>query len=276
MEIELLNKQDEEVVSYFVRQKKGLLDTYLDKKYLNDHLNSPRSFIRRMKEDGVLRSIQWGRYIVTSKENPQKNPLYHSFEVLPKLLLERLGMEYYVSWHSALWYYGLLDQQSGTITAAITGRKVNYESETIGVRFVSLSKGKFFGYTERSISGHRINMAVPEKALIDSFAHPDLSAPYSVIVNSLREAAQDKLISGNKFAKMCLRMESPALNRRIGFWMERYEIDGYQELLPHLGHKYAVSLAPGPYEKTETATKVNRKWKVLEDIQIIYTVEHMK
>jgi predicted transcriptional regulator of viral defense system len=271
-----LKVNEQEVLDYLIKEKRGIFDLVLDKPLIESKgLLSP-VFVKKMKALDLIQPLQWGRYVVASKEKPTTSPLYYNSEVLPKILLERLKMDYYLSWHSALWHYGLIDQQSSTIFTAIKERKKDFRSNALSVKFVTISSTKFFGFKTVSFLGHKVNMATPEKGLVDCFDHPEFAGPYGVVVNALKEAWDKGLITGEALTKTILQMDSPTLNRRLGFWMERYEIPGSEKLLPYLGRGYAVLLSPGRYQKSELPWKVNRKWRILEDEQIIYTAEHLK
>ena len=82
-------------------------------------------------------------------------------------ILRRLDIDYYLSWHSALWHHGLIDQQSRRIYVAVTHRKRPAQLGMADVRFVSMTARKFFGRERIDDFAWPVWMATVEKALID-------------------------------------------------------------------------------------------------------------
>jgi predicted transcriptional regulator of viral defense system len=277
MELEVeLKEEYKEALSYIVEERQGVFDSTLDSQVLVKLGVNPKAFLRRMKQEEFLAPIQWGRYAVTSLVSAEHNPLYHGSEVLPSILLGRLNTPYYISWHSALSHYHLLESASTTIYAATIKPKAPLKSNIGNVHFVCLSKDKFFGYKKISVDGYQVCMATPEKALLDSFNIYGYSGAFPGVVSALIIAKEKGIINGRKMAKFALQMESPSLNRRIGFLMDRYGIEGSEELLPYLGRTYAVPIKPGSYKKSEYGFNVNQKWRVVEDKLLLYTAENLK
>jgi predicted transcriptional regulator of viral defense system len=184
-------------------------------------------------------------------------------------------MDYYVSWHSSLWHYGLIDQQSRRIYVAVMKRKRPVTLGLASVRFVTVAERKFFGRTRVEDFEWPVWMATVEKALIDCFDQPRLAAPLPVIANALRNAHREGILDSERLVADALRFNSPNLNRRLGFFMDLYDIPGTEPLALRVGRAYAVPLAPGGKPDGERLP-VNRRWRVYEDSAIIGTALELK
>jgi predicted transcriptional regulator of viral defense system len=275
-ELERLEAKDRIAYSQILEKNRGLFNYSLESRELESLGVNPKNFVARMKKRGLLESIQRGRYVTTL--SPIKGylpPRYHP-ELIPSILLSSLSTPYYISWHSALSYYNLIESASNTTFAAVIKEKCSFKSPLGNVRFVCISSKKFFGYKDIKIDGYKILMATPAKAILDSFILPENSGSFSVLISSFKEGYRNGLFDGEELVKIALRLEMPSLNRRLGFLMDRYNIAGSDLLLPYLGRSYAVSLNPGSYKKNEFNFKTNRKWRVVEDELLLDTAENLK
>jgi predicted transcriptional regulator of viral defense system len=228
-----------------------------------------------MHAKGLLHPVQYGRWIASPEARPSRTARLDELDPVADVVLRRLAIDYYVSWHSALWHYGLLDQQSRRVYVAVTQRKRPVKLGLADVRFVTLAARKFFGRTRVEDFEWPVWMATVEKALIDSFDQPRLAAPMPVIANALSIAYRDGMLDPERLVDDAIRFDSPTLNRRLGFFMELYDIPGTDPLALRLGRKYAVALAPGP-ELDQRGVPVNRRWRVYEDPAIVGTALELK
>lgn len=226
-----------------------------------------RHLLHRLSKKGVAHPLQWGRYLI--QERPTKTPQMDALDPLADALLRRLDTDYYLSWHSALWHHGLIDQQSRKIFVAVKTRKRNASVGMWHVRFITVSERKFFGSEQVDELDWPVWMATPEKALLDSFDRPDLAAPPAVVANALQRAWREDLIDPAKLVSDALKFESPVLNRRVGFFMELYEIPGWEPLSLMTGRRAVVPLAPGRETKGRGPAVINRRWRVYEDPSIV-------
>ena len=228
----------------------------------------PESLIRRLREQGLLHTVQRGRYVVNTEGRPSRRPRLDALDPLAVAILGRLDHEYYLSWHSALWHYGLIDQQASRLLVAVReARKRPAQVGIYDIRFVKVTSKRFFGYDVLSDFGVPLPMAQVEKALIDSFDRPKLAAPVPVVANALRNAWQAEILDVDRLVDYAIAFDNKAVIRRIGFFMDIYEIPGADRLKPHIGRKSAMPLAPG--RVPPTPRRVNSCWLVYEDPTIV-------
>lgn len=245
-----------------------MLDLKQDRPWLEKLTPDPETLIRRLREQGLLHTIQRGRYLVNIEGRPSRRPRLDALDPLATAILARLDIEYYLSWHSALWHYGLIDQQASRLFVAVKeARKRAARVGIYDIRFVSLTAKRFFGFDVVDDFDVPLPMAQVEKAIIDSFDRPQLAAPVPVVANALRNAWQAQILDVDRLVDYALQFDSKAVIRRLGFFMDLYEIPGNEKLEPHIGRKSAMPLAPG--REPPKPRRVNSRWLVYEDPAIV-------
>lgn len=225
------------------------LDLRTDRLWLNDITSHPHQLLADMARRQLAHRIQRGRYIVAvddDDEAPSAMPLLDALEPLADVLLERLGTPYYLSWHTALFHHGLLEQHASAVFCAVPIRKRNAEFFGFRVRFVTLHRDRFFGIEPAEGFAGNVRMATVERALLDALERPELTAPFPVVINAFADAARSGMLDGERLTRFTVAIGSPALARRIGFLMDRFGLDGSERLRDHIGtDRYAVPLRPG-------------------------------
>jgi predicted transcriptional regulator of viral defense system len=276
------NLAEQVVLDYVNGKPDRTLDRQLDEpaiRGLAQQRGLPRfnlpSVMKRMRAKHLLHPLQSGRWVLSAGALPARTARLDHLDPVADAVLRRLDMDYYVSWHSALWHYGLIDQQSRRIYVAITQRKRPVNLGLASIRFVSVAERKFFGRTRVEDFEWPVWMATPEKALIDSFDQPSLAAPLPVVADALRSAYRDGVLDPELLVTDAIRFNSPSLNRRLGFFMDLYGIPGAEPLALRVGRGYAVPLAPGSKPEGERPA-VNRRWRVYEDPAIIGAALELK
>lgn len=232
-----------------------------------------KAAIDRLKGKDFVHMLQRGRWLVHPAGRPAKALRLSALEPAAVAILARLNRDYYVSWHSALWHYGVIDQQSRRLYVATKTRKRDAQIGMASIRFVAIAERKFFGRETVEDFEWPVEMATIEKALIDSFDHPRYAASVPVIAEALRRAWQEGILDPERLVRTAIQFNRPTINRRLGFFMDLLEIPGSDELTLHLGRKHAVPLSPG---RADPALPVNRRWRVYEDPAIIGTTLELK
>lgn len=221
------------------------------------------STLKRMAAREQAKVLQRGRWVVAPR-GEEMPPLEFEYQPLAaELVLRRLEMPYYLSWHTALWHYGLLDQQSRRVYAAVTRRKRQVSLDRATVQFVQVTQRKFFGRVRTDEYGSPIWIATAEKAIIDSFDRPALAAPLPLVAHAMSRGVAMGEINPEQLVDDAVQFASPMLNRRLGYFMQLLDIPGSAPLLAHLGRKHAAPLVPGATPKA--GTKVDPTWRVYED-----------
>lgn len=259
-----------------------VLDVKLDEAKLQElarkrvgHPINLRKAVEQLRSSGRLHALQAGRFAFTEKPGPSARLM--DLDPVAGALLRRLEIPYYLSWHSALWHHGLIDQQSRRVYAAVTRRKRQAKIGAGVIQFVFISdQDKFFGGEPQNGYEWPVNIARAEKAIIDSLDRPRYAAPLPVIADALRRGYADGVIDAEKLLNDALRFNSPHLNRRLGFFMDLFGLPGTDELALRIGRGYAIPLDPGRRYEKDARPPVNRRWQVFADPGIVGTAEELK
>jgi len=156
----------------------------------------------------------------------------------------------YISFLSALNYYGYTDQIAVKTTIATTRKKKHSE-----YAFACIKKNLFFGY----ISVNNLTIADKEKALIDSLYLPRFSGGMKVIIESFKAAWND--INQKKIYEYAVKTRSKIVIRRLGFLTESLGLKFKYGLSSHIGRGYGLF---DPTKKRKG--NYNKKW--LLDVNI--------
>jgi predicted transcriptional regulator of viral defense system len=259
---------------------------YLDRDYLDLRADAalfaqitpqPRKLMYRLKRKGLAASIQNGRYVVylDGRPRPASRPRVRSLEPLAVAALRRLEHDYFLSWHSALWHHRLVEQQSRRLYVAVAGaRKRDAAFGSFSIRFLTVAPERFFGGMTVCIDGQDVRVATVERAIIDAFDRPGLAGDLASAPIALRAAHSRGKLDSDRLVELALRFERPSLNRRLGFFMERYDISGAGPLLTRLGKGYAVTLAAGVRPEDEAG--VDTRWGVRLDGTLLAAADRPK
>ena len=153
----------------------------------------------------------------------------------------------YLSFFSALNYYGFTDQLPKTIFYATT----RFKKRINDYKYVTISKKRFFGYTK--VGG--IIIAEKEKAIIDSLLFPKYAGGIRELIDCIKAAIKE--LDKNKLVDYAMKIESKAVLRRLGFILE---LVGFKEKILK---KIAKRIGKG-YELLDPSLKkknnLNKKW----------------
>lgn len=150
------------------------------------------------------------QFIPLSYGYPERIPPANSFVIGASLV-----KPYYFSYYTSNSHYGFTTQMPFTLFIATTKKKPNVEWSSSAFKFITLSKRKFFGYRREKIFDTEVNMAEPEKSLVDSFDKPRYAGGIEQLTGvtwrGFRRVNREKLV------KYAVKMGSHALVQRLGF-----------------------------------------------------------
>jgi predicted transcriptional regulator of viral defense system len=116
----------------------------------------------------------------------------------------------------------MTEQVPHTVFVAITKRKRDVEYGPTTFKFVTLSKKKFFGFTEEKIAGGKFNIATKEKTIVDCLAFPEYCGGLDEVVKGMW-TAKDKL-DFSKVLEYAKRINVSVVVRRLGYILSLLEI----------------------------------------------------
>lgn len=114
--------------------------------------NTAYKMLQRWQKSGLLKRIAKGKYMPADRG-------LNEFEIANLLMLPS-----YVSFESALSFYGILSQFPYMITSATTAKSRSFEVDNRDFEFSHISPAMFWGYDLVNSA----LMAGPEKAMIDT------------------------------------------------------------------------------------------------------------
>lgn len=251
------------------------LDLQADYAWLAEITAHPHQLLADMARRGLAHRIQRGRYIVNTDDKvPNEMPLLDALEPLADALLERLNAPYYLSWHTALFHHGLIEQHASTVFCAVPMRKRNAAFYGFQVRFITLHRSRFFGIEPAGGYAGAVRMATVEKGLLDALERPKLTAPFPVIIGAFADAANSSMLDAERLVRYTIASERPALTRRVGFLMDRYGVPGSDQLLRHIGSDdYVVALQTGG---SRAEGELDLRWRVRVQPSLLMTADQPK
>lgn len=175
---------------------------------------------------------------------------------------------YYFSYYTSNSHYGFTTQVPYTIFIATTKKKPDFEWSGSIFKFITLSKHKFFGYRKENIFDTKVNMAEPEKSLVDSFDKPKYAGGAEQLARIIWRGFPR--VDKEKLVKYAVRMNSHSLIQRLGFiisflveedLLKPLPLKLENVLLEHLG-KSVIYL---DYKRPKTG-KLSKKWRIINNV----------
>jgi len=211
-------------------------------------------FVRKLKARGWIMPVVGGRYLVVGFEPYRVTT--HPFFIAVSLVIPS-----YVSFLTALNYYGLTEQVPFTIFVAAT---VKHRHVTFGqytFQYVHLKPLKFFGYSKIMDGDLPILMADPEKALLDSLdqIRYHYGGAIDEVTKALFRGAQSASLDWSKLVDYAIRMKSKATCARLGYLHYQMGLSSpeFQRLKEFLPQGFV------PLDPTRPlSTEWNAEWKI--------------
>lgn len=200
----------------FTLEKEGIENfRFADaRRILGSTNDSIKSVLKRLKKKGRIEELEKGKYVLI----PARAGVEGSWSEVPYLLVPTLVDAYYVGFWTALNYWGLTEQVPRTIFVATTKRKTEVTYGATTFKFVTLSKKKFFGWTETQMAGGSFKVSDREKTIIDCLDLPDYAGGMSETIKALWEGRDE--LDFAKLLNYAKRNGVSALIRRLGYILE--------------------------------------------------------
>lgn len=172
--------------------------------------SATRNVVQQLIRKGWLSRVRRGRYVLLPPEHGPDN--LGENNVLA--LATAAATPSYAGWWSAASFHGFTTQVPLTVFIAVTGRMTKREIEGSTVRFVRLSKPKFFGSQLYPLYGRQVPISTPAKTLIDCLDRPALAGGPSETVRIADRALAN--VSGDEAAETAIRFASKSVMQRLG------------------------------------------------------------
>ena len=175
---------------------------------------------------------------------------------------------YYFSYYTSSSHYGFTTQMPFTLFIASTVKKPDVEWAGNTFKFVTLSKRKFFGYRLERVFDVEVNMADPEKSLVDSFDKPRYVGGIEQLVRIAWRGLPR--VDEKKLVDYAFRMNSHSLVQRLGFIIDFLVKEGLTDHLPE-ELRNAMLRQVGKTtiyldSRRPKTGKFSREWKVVNNV----------
>ena len=167
--------------------------------------------IARLKDKGLVDEVEKGKYLLLGLE-PERvlsNPLF---------IASHLVAPAYVSYWSALHYYGFTEQVPLTTFVATTKKKRPVTYRDFRFRFVTLKPHKFFGYRRETLGDLPVVVADEAKAIVDSLDQSRYAGGIAEVAQALRAALGSVDVA--TLVEYANRMGDKSLGSRLGYLLE--------------------------------------------------------
>jgi predicted transcriptional regulator of viral defense system len=202
----------------FTLEEQGirLFNISLARKLLKASAPSAREVLFRLKRKSRITELEKGKYVL----NPAKSGLGGHWAEDAYLVTEHLIREYYVGFWSALSYWSLTEQIPSILLIATPLRKKKMEVEYGGqtIRFIRISKNRFFGFVEQSIEGGQFKVASREKAILDALTYPQHCGGLTEAAKALWNGRED--IDWDLLLHYLDKLDTDSVKRRLGYVLQ--------------------------------------------------------
>lgn len=201
--------------------------------------------LTRMGEENLVAKIERGKYLLLGL-NPER--------VLsnPAFIGSQMVVPAYLSYWSALNYYGYTEQVPAVVQIAVTRRKRAIEFRGKVYHFIHLDPKQFFGYRRDMLGELPVVVADEAKAIIDSLHKPKHAGGIAEVGKALKNAVDDLDI--DTLVTYANRMGSRSLCARLGYLLEILGV-------PSQG----LEVANGPVSLDPTGPRsgeYNQRWRL--------------
>jgi predicted transcriptional regulator of viral defense system len=169
--------------------------------------------IARLRDEGLVDEVEKGKYLLLGLE-PERvlsNPLF---------IASHLVAPAYVSYWSALHFYGFTEQVPLTTFVATTKKKRPVSFRNFRFRFVTLQGVKFFGYRREVVGDLPVVIADEAKAIVDSLDLPAYAGGVAEVARALRIALDT--VGEDILVEYANRMGDKSLGARLGYLLETF------------------------------------------------------
>lgn len=221
-----------------------------------------RQVLSRLARGRWLAPIVPGKYELIPAERgdyafPDTNPLF---------IGSALVQPYYFSYATAAFFHGLSTQAAATVYIATTTRRegllVVRDKE---YRLVTQPAHKFFGASELDAYGSRVQMAEPEKAVLDCLDRPQYAGEIPEVAAMLWHGRGR--LDWPRLADYVLRFRSHSLAQRLGYLADLLSLPmddaTHRRLLDATGKSTCYLGQPGRWAR---GGEYNATWRVVDNV----------
>lgn len=170
--------------------------------------------VHRLVRKRKLLRIEKGKYLLIPPEAWSAGTYTEEGIIIASQLVK----PYYLSYWTALSFYGWTEQPSKTIFIATTKLKRPLLVQGTSFKFVRLRPGRFFGYSDQWVGNQKVAVAEKEKAIIDCLDQPRYAGEITEVAKGLWNSRQE--IDFYRLVAYAERMNNAAILKRLGYLMD--------------------------------------------------------
>jgi predicted transcriptional regulator of viral defense system len=184
----------------------------------------------------------------------------------PLLAGAALARPYFFSFGTACTHHGLTEQVFAEVYLACCERRRPEKIRGARYVFAYVGEQRFFGFEETSVLGAAVQMATPERALMDALDRPHYAAGVGevsrMVARSLPKLAPDKLV------EMLERWGESALAQRLGYLADLHGVECSPTLRAELDRlvRPGSKILLGPRRRWGTSGTLARRWNIIENV----------
>jgi predicted transcriptional regulator of viral defense system len=231
-----LSTLESKLILHLEWEKQPVINVEDAMKILGVSYDHARQLLHDLARNRWLVRIQAGIYELIPAERgeyafPDTNPLF-----LGSVLVQ----PYYYSFATAAFFHGLSTQASQVVFIA-TSKDLPRHRLVRGKEYwlVFQPEYKFFGWSEVDAYGSRVNMADPEKAILDSLDHPAHAGDIPEVAAMLWRGRIR--LDWKKMFEYSMRFRSRALLQRLGYLLDVVKIPIINEVRNSLLEKIVAN-----------------------------------
>lgn len=257
-----LSAQESKLILKLAWEKKRLVKLDEIVRILKVSRNHAYKIASVLCDKGWLERLKSGSYQIIPLEGGPKRVS----EMNPYVIGQLLNEPYFFSYATANTHYGFSSQVYTTLFVALKRQRRMISLKGVTIQFVSLSGSKFFAFGDIEVMGERVQMAEPEKVLLDSLDKPQYAGGIEE-VSLVLEKAKVKIDPG-KLVEYAFRFHTTSLLQRLGFFIDLLRIP----VSDKLRKKLSTESQKGQPIPLATSDRFGRKGKLWPEWKIIQNV----
>ena len=230
------------------------------KQILRASNDSLKNVLYRLKKKRRLIEIKKGQYLfVPARAGLEGHWAEHSFFVVSKVMRK----DYYIGFWTALNYLGMTEQIPTTVFVAITSRARDFEFGNQQIKFVSLSKDRFFGFASEKTKTREFNISTKEKTIVDCLLLPQYCGGIAEAAKGIWNARKE--IDWLQLLEFVEEVKVAAVKRRLGFILQELKIK--KDIQKQLRKKAFVGFAWADPSAQKEDFSYDKKWGLKVNVE---------
>jgi predicted transcriptional regulator of viral defense system len=173
---------------------------------------------------------------------------------------------YFFSFGTACTHHGLTEQVFGEVYIACKLRRRPRVIRSTRYVFVELRPEQFFGFREVNVLGEPVQMATPERALLDALDRPRYGGGLREVSRMVSQLGSK--VSWRETVDLLSRWGDSALVQRFGYLLDLHGVELHAETRAELTAlvRPASKIHLGPRRKWGDAGKLIKPWNVIANV----------